>query len=387
MAANPNASESAQRVLAYLQEVSTSEQVLMGQHVAYRMDYMTSGFRNHVQPIFDQTGRWPSLIGADYGYGASATDLTNGNRILIDYWNCGGLITISRTLNNPWTGGDGHNLTDRNHTELITPGTAVYDAWMADLDHAADGLSELQDAGVVVLWRPLHEMTMPNTWWWGWDPDWGDAGPFRDVWTHMFDYFTNARGLNNLLWVYSAGNTDTYNPVDMCYPGDAYVDLVGIDVYSDTLEIRGDGYNRLLALGKPFALTEFGPQARDGTYDNMTTINRIRESFPAIVYVLQWHSWANNQVAITDNRNAARLMADPWVVDRDELDGQPVAPMPEDLTLVLAEMQTVAADLRGAADRLEAQVSAIQSDLTRIQRLDLAFDGLAAWARDLTDDV
>ena len=82
-----------------------------------------------------------------------------------------------------------------------------------------------------------------------------------------------------------------------------------------------------------------------------------------------------------------RLMADPWVVDRDELDGQLVAPMPENLTSVLAEIQTVASDLRGTADRLEAQVSAIQSDLTRIQRLDLAFDRLAAWARDLTDDV
>jgi len=140
------------------------------------------------------------------------------------------------------------------------------------------------------------------------------------MWRHMFNYFTYERGLDNLLWVYSAANSDSYSPVDIAYPGDEYVDIVGIDVYSDGVDIKGDGYNRLVATGKPFAMTEFGPSTRDGSYDNMTTINRIRSRYPATTYVLQWSSWPDNDMAIVDNQNVKAFVDDPWIITRDELD-------------------------------------------------------------------
>ena len=320
--ANPYASEDARKVLNYLAGLPDqgNDRVISGQNISHNINSAASGYNNHVVSLYNATDKWVGLVGADYGSGASLTEITTGNQTLIDYWDNGGLVTISNHANNPWTGGSSHDVTIRDFEELITPGTPVYDVWMAELDKLAAGLAQLRDAGVVVLWRPFHEMTFNRTFWWDIGAHPGDPEPFKDMWRHMFNYFTYEKGLNNLLWVYSTANSDTWNRVDIAYPGDEYVDIVGIDVYSDGVEIRGDGYSRMLAIGKPFALTEVGPQTRDGSYDNMILINTIKSRYPKTTYFLTWHSWTDNAVAIVDNRNAAPLLNDPWVITRDELD-------------------------------------------------------------------
>jgi hypothetical protein len=191
---------------------------------------------------------------------------------------------------------------------------------MAELDKIAAGLAELRDAGVVVLWRPFHEMTFNRTFWWDIGAHPGNPEPFKDMWRHMFDYFTYEKGLNNLLWVYSAGNNESENPVlETLYPGDEYVDIVGIDIYNDTVYIGGSAYQKLLGLDKPFALTEFGPGVRDGSFDNVRLINTIKQRYPQTSYFLLWHSWTDNEIAIVDNQNAIALLNDPWVITRDEV--------------------------------------------------------------------
>ena len=86
------------------------------------------------------------------------------------------------------------------------------------------GLKELQEENVPVLWRPLHEFD--GGWFW-----WGKCGPqlFIQLWRLMYDRFTNLHQLNNLIWVlgYSGEMRDGW------YPGDAYVDCIGGDAYSD----------------------------------------------------------------------------------------------------------------------------------------------------------
>jgi len=83
---------------------------------------------------------------------------------------------------------------------------------------------------------------------------------FKDTWIYMYNYLTYTKGLNNLLWVYSPDmNTDaaTY------YPGNEYVDITGlnVDVTKVTPFTSADipGYDSMIALGKPFGITEFRP--------------------------------------------------------------------------------------------------------------------------------
>jgi len=322
--ANPNASADARKVLNYLNRLQDrpDNRVVSGQSLESNIGLADAGYQEFVVDLHAATGKWVGMIGLDYGWNASSSEISAGNQVLIDYWNRGGLVTLHYHVNNPWTGGNVRDLRHRDFVELITPGTVVYDTWMAELDKVAAGLAELRDAGVVVLWRPFHEMTFTNTFWWGVqrnDPASNES--YKNMWRHMFNYFTYDKGLNNLLWVYAAADTDSYNSVDGPYPGYAYVDIVGIDVYSDSMTILGDGYNKLVALGKPFALTEVGPIGeRDGSFDNMVTINAIRNRYPQTAYFLYWHNWTNNKVAIVTNENAEALLNDPWVITRDEID-------------------------------------------------------------------
>jgi len=100
-----------------------------------------------------------------------------------------------------------------------------YQLMLRDIDAIAVQLKKFQAADVPVLWRPLHEA--PGGWFW-----WGakGSGPFRELWRLLYDRLTNYHQLHNLIWVYTA--TDTFN-ADW-YPGDQYVDVVGLDIYADS---------------------------------------------------------------------------------------------------------------------------------------------------------
>lgn len=92
-----------------------------------------------------------------------------------------------------------------------------------DIDAIAVQLKKLQDARVPVLWRPLHEAE--GKWFW-----WGAKGaaPCKWLWRLMFDRLVNHHSIHNLIWVWTTTATaDALN----WYPGDAYVDVVGADIY------------------------------------------------------------------------------------------------------------------------------------------------------------
>ncbi len=97
-----------------------------------------------------------------------------------------------------------------------------YGQLLHDIDAIAVPLKELQRAGVPVLWRPLHEAQ--GAWFW-----WGAQGPepLKELWRIVYDRLTNKHDLHNLIWVFVDGGDDKW------YPGDKYVDIIGIDVYPD----------------------------------------------------------------------------------------------------------------------------------------------------------
>jgi mannan endo-1,4-beta-mannosidase len=182
---------------------------------------------------------------------------------------------------------------------------------MTELDQIAAGLQELRDAGVVVLWRPFHEMNGGWFWWGAQKP-----GVFIRLWREMFDYFTHEKKLNNLLWVYGpnhGGKTVDY------YPGDSYVDLVGVDAYGDTVDPEHfKGTAELRRLPKPFGFSEFGPHGPvhpPGNYDYLRFINGVEKNFPETVFFMAWSvNWG-----LTTNKSVTELLHHPWMVNRADL--------------------------------------------------------------------
>lgn len=111
---------------------------------------------------------------------------------------------------------------------ILTEGTLENKIMQQDLAKVAGHLKALQEAGIPVLWRPLHEAAgnIPSggsAWfWWGS----GGASTYKALWQYVFNYMKSA-GVNNLLWVWVGDE----NCADW-YPGDDYVDFVGADIYN-----------------------------------------------------------------------------------------------------------------------------------------------------------
>jgi mannan endo-1,4-beta-mannosidase len=132
----------------------------------------------------------------------------------------------------------------------------------------------------------------------------------------MFDYFTIDKGLDNLIWVYSPNhgrNTASY------YAGDRYVDLVGLDAYTDFVDLdHVKGYAAVAALPKPFGFTEYGPHGPSnppGDYDYTRFLDGVERDFPKTCF---WMSW-NFRWSLGTNVNTKALLDNPKIVNREIL--------------------------------------------------------------------
>ncbi len=328
--ANPNASSDTKKVLEYMAGLKNKNntKLLLGQDLGHGNSMLPGqalGYDAFVDGLHNQTGKWLGLIGGDYGLDNNHT-VWQTNQLLTDYWEDGGLVTLSWHFNNPWTGGstwDTNN--NENLYDLITPGNYAYNNWQNQLQQLANALRPLRDAGVVVLWRPLHEMN--GDWFWWGEKTWGGhENAYKDLYRDMFNYLTYEQGMNNLLWVYSVGNTWN-RTVRNYYPGSDYVDIVGMDIYDDNADTYDSwqDYQDMKSLGHPMGFTEFGPTlaSANGYYDYRRLVNKIKSSYPDFVFSYSWSDWYEGgrqvKIAYASNQYAWQTFNDSWVITRDEI--------------------------------------------------------------------
>jgi hypothetical protein len=103
-----------------------------------------------------------------------------------------------------------------------------------------------------VMIRPGHEM---NGNWYPWA---GEPQAFVAAWRHIVDLFRQ-EGVDNVKWIWSPEVNHGNFPFDQYYPGDQYVDYVGLDGYNwGTNKGRGTHWETLSEV--------FGPSYRDITF-------------------------------------------------------------------------------------------------------------------------
>ncbi len=311
--ADPELNAKGRALVAWFQQLQASPELKLvsGQFCGWS----GSGSLNEAEKIHRATGQWPAMIGLDYCTwveGEAAIDVRPPNKLALAYWRDGGLVTISWHAPNP-ARPDGGGLKEKGIkiADLLLPGTPTHERWMKALDRVAAGLLQLQEAGVVVIWRPFHEMNGGWFWWGAQEP----AG-YIAVWRHMFDYFTHTKKLHNLIWSY--GPNQGQRTADY-YPGDPYVDLTGLDVYTDHIDpahIRG--YPELVKINKPFGLTEYGPHGASnppGDYDYRLLLDGLAKNFPRTRHFLCWDTKWNP----AENKFAREFYNDPRVITRSAL--------------------------------------------------------------------
>lgn len=223
---NPNADENARRLMAYLCSIY-GKRMLSGQ-------YCDTGMNGTEMTVLrETTGYQPAVLGLDMiELSPSRAKYNGGNSRVIEYakewWEAGGIVTFCWHWNVPekyfadiwWK-------SFYNDTVTIDLGKIMggedeegYALLMEDIDAIAGYLKELQEAGVPVLWRPLHEAS--GGWFW-----WGASGAeaYKQLYRIMYEKLTVEHGLNNLIWVWN-GQDPAW------YPGDDCVDIIGEDIYA-----------------------------------------------------------------------------------------------------------------------------------------------------------
>jgi mannan endo-1,4-beta-mannosidase len=303
-------------ILAALGTLQEAGGTLSGQNVGHA-DWYDPG-------LMDVEGTVPALLGVDLGYGdLSDVDHADEIDLLADHWRAGGLVTASFHPANPDTGRDCKDKRFSDYAELLDPATRIGGNWEAMLSRVADALQRLKDRHVIVLFRPLHEAN-GGWFWWGNDRHRPSADEFVAVWRAVHGYFTVTRRLDNLLWVYSANVTYRAGQprADAYYPGDAYVDVLGLDFYDDNaaaFDERGDwtAMAGLAASGnKVLAVTEIGATQTNPRWDATGALEVLEGRQAA--YFLAWHSWPEHAYALRDALNGAAVLADPRIVNLGE---------------------------------------------------------------------
>jgi Beta-mannanase len=204
----------------------------------------------------------------------------------------GHIITAMFHPRNPWTGGDSWDLTGVNVPDILPRGSRR-SQWLAYLNTMADILQEASDQGIIILIRYLQEMN--GYWFW-----WGNLtkAHYKALYRDVHKHFTRRRGLKNLLFVYSPGNSysDEIKPYNFYFPGKKFVDLIGVTVYEDCYE--GDpleiyDYPSLVSLAgkKPLFIAELGPQTEDTLFWYWDYADSF-SLYPEVVMAMAYNDWS-----------------------------------------------------------------------------------------------
>ncbi len=252
---NPNATEEARDLHRFLVE-QYGNKILSGQQT-----YKDALLLNH------NYGKFPAVVGFDL-IEYSPTRVENGSKSneiedALDWHERGGIATFVWHWNAPtdlinsteqpwWKGFYTEATTFDIERTLAEPESEAYRLMLRDIDAIAVQLKRLQDAGIPVLWRPLHEAE--GKWFW-----WGAKGPepAKLLWRMLYDRLTNHHGLNNLIWVWNSEAPEWY-------PGNDVVDIVSVDSYPlpgdyNPVHNRYENLVELVQHKKLVALTENGP--------------------------------------------------------------------------------------------------------------------------------
>nr|WP_315158570.1 glycosyl hydrolase [uncultured Flavobacterium sp.] len=168
----------------------------------------------------------------------------------------GGVNTFSWHQVNPYNGNSAWDSTATIKHILNEP--KVMAKYHADLDKVASFFNSLKDKdgnSIPVIFRPYHEQT-GNWFWWGNDQT--SPEDYIKFWHTTVDYL-KSKGVNNVLYAYSTTEFPNKEFFLERYPGDAYVDILGIDAYqNDSPKTDLDFINRIRKMVA--TLTEIGKE-------------------------------------------------------------------------------------------------------------------------------
>jgi mannan endo-1,4-beta-mannosidase len=310
-----DATEETKALLTNLHEMS-GEHAMFGHQATLAYGYTWAGDSSR-SDVKDVTGSFPALYGWDVAdfipnpvWGNPESDSLRWHQNLAyakEGLSRGGVITYAWHMRNPATGRSFYDTTKAVHT--IIPGGEHHEEYKATLDIVAQFFKELSP--MPVIFRPFHEHN--GDWFW-WGKGQASEEDYITLWRFTVEYLRDEKGLHNLLYAFSPDRSRT--DIDhfkqdyfYAYPGDDFVDIIGLDNYWDVghpanetpPSERAELFVRSLAmtveiadsLGKVPALTETGLEAvPDPQFWTETMLKGMlaNEKTRKMVYVQVWRN-------------------------------------------------------------------------------------------------
>ena len=309
-------------LMAYLSDMY-GKHIISGQQEIYSGG--PHGLETEFEYLKDTTGHYPAIRGFDYGNfccPAYGSDDGSTKRIIDWVKNRNGIATASFHINVPnkmdsYKIGDridwsqtSYNAKDNDFkpSNAYTEGTKEYEYYHQALETLAAEFNKLEEEGVPVIWRPLHEAEggggETGSWFW-----WGKEGSevYKKLWIYTYETLTNEFGCHNLIWEWNSYDFDTSAN---WYPGDEYVDIIGYDKYSCTVYLAEDNWaGRLVHNDSPASSTFYNIMNRYDSAkmvamaenDSFSTIENITDEKAGWLYFCTWYDGGSDNINFLSN--------------------------------------------------------------------------------------
>ena len=184
------------------------------------------------------TGDYPAVMGFDLGKieldskeNLDGVPFDRMRKEILAQHKRGGIVTLSW---HPWNPATGENAWDPKGDAVaaVLDGGAQqqkFDAWLKKVSDFILSLKNDKGQLVPVIFRPWHEM---NGGWFWWGVNSCTPAQYNQLYAKTYHRLTEA-GCSNIVWAWSPNLGDEKN-VDAFlerYPGNEFVDLVGVDIY------------------------------------------------------------------------------------------------------------------------------------------------------------
>lgn len=292
----------------------------IGQQDAFNSYYQDAGGDSDIKK---NTGYDPAVLGSDFMF---ITDKNNNNqadnwfyqqeqKIISDVkaaYAKGIINTFSWHLREP-NKEDSFYAADMTAEQKaaafksILPGGANNEWYKKKLDKIASVILNLKGSNgelIPVIFRPFHEFD--GSWFW-WGASFCTSEEYKQAFQFTVDYLKNTKGVHNILYAFSPDNSYTTEANYLSrYPGDKYVDIIGMDNYGDfnnqgqTGSDKANAKLKILsdyakAKVKIAALTETGYRVTSTTpaiTDWFSTLlyNALTKNDIQISYVMFWNN-------------------------------------------------------------------------------------------------
>ncbi len=304
-----NATAETKAVYCNLYKLSEQHILFGHQHATeYGHGWWGDANRSDVKSV---TGSHPAVIGVDFSGFTGSPDsvvakyMDGLRKTISDTYNRGGVTTVAWHFINPVSPGGFYwvDSVSKTAVPMLMPGGSQSDLYKVILKKIAAFCKSVKGkdgALVPMIFRPYHEID--GDWFW-WGRSHCSAADFKSLWHFTVAYLRDSMQVHNLIYAFSPDCIFTTEQEYLeRYPGNEWVDLVGMDDYADFgrdghFDLDA-GYKKLKIVsdfgansGKLAAFTETGlesiPDANWWTEKLLATLQRggLR-----LCYVLVWRN-------------------------------------------------------------------------------------------------